>query len=323
MIRWDSGYFVAGSKELILKGLARPTSSSGITSTWSRERPLTFQVGGPRVGAFGLRPRSGDSWAHLSLDVVLLPERRQESSLAIVGVLSSLLPGLRDLRNPLAAGYVWLVDLWLIFGGRIPSREEATGIVAKLYALDGVISQVGFVLALSFVAYLLGAISGSGSAILIKLLRRLPGSREVFNRYGESLDTEIARIFARYPGRRDIIPPPRPDVMEDLQAVRARLMAEQTTLYGEYDRLQSEAEFRVAILLPLTTLIAVVAFDVHPLWFLGLLAIGLLAYQAAVLQQQADLALVAAVSSGKIRSPLLEMIENELSAPPRREGNAT
>jgi len=73
-----------------------------------------------------------------------------------VGVLSSLLPGLRDLRGPLAGGYLWLLNLWLLFGDRIPTQDTATGLFKQIYALEGVISQFGLVVALSFSAYLAG-----------------------------------------------------------------------------------------------------------------------------------------------------------------------
>ena len=41
---------------------------------------------------------------------------------------------------------------------------------------------------------------------------------------------------------------------EELEIIRARLTSEQAVLYGEYDRMISEAEFRVAIVVPLSSL---------------------------------------------------------------------
>ena len=74
-------------------------------------------------------------------------------------MLTSLLPGLRDLRAPLAAGYLWLVVGWLALSGHIPSEREATGIFRAIYDLAPLLSIVGTALAVSFAAYLLGALS--------------------------------------------------------------------------------------------------------------------------------------------------------------------
>lgn len=88
--------------------------------------------------------------------------------------------------------------------------------------------------------------------------------------------------------------------------VRARLMAEQTVLYGEYDRAISEAEFRVGVLVPLVPLVTFLAFDGGPLWLLSLLPLSVLLAQAVALQVRANLSLVESVISGKIASPYLE-----------------
>ena len=92
-------------------------------------------------------------------------------------MLSSLLPGLRDLRGPLAAGYLWLLNLWFWYGDRIPTKDEADatgGFFAEIYALDDVVSQFGLVVALSFAAHLLGAVSSSASNLILFLIKRLP-----------------------------------------------------------------------------------------------------------------------------------------------------
>jgi hypothetical protein len=82
-------------------------------------------------------------------------------------VLASLLPGIRDLRAPLAAGYMWLLAGWLLFHSRIPSRDEATGGIDALYALENATTSVGLAVALSFLAYLIGSLSQAVSDWLV------------------------------------------------------------------------------------------------------------------------------------------------------------
>ncbi|MFF4392878.1 MULTISPECIES: hypothetical protein [unclassified Streptomyces] len=40
-------------------------------------------------------------------------------------MLASLLPGLRELRTPLATGYLYLLLLFLLFSDSIPTKNEA------------------------------------------------------------------------------------------------------------------------------------------------------------------------------------------------------
>ena len=78
-------------------------------------------------------------------------------------MLASLLPGLRDVRAPLAAGYLWLVACWLTLEPSVPERADAHGVVASLYRADDVLSVVGLGLVLAFAAYLLGSLSAGAS----------------------------------------------------------------------------------------------------------------------------------------------------------------
>ena len=66
-------------------------------------------------------------------------------------MLASLLPGVRELRSPLAAGYVWLAALWLLFHDRVPeSEDEATGAWEAIFALGDRVSTVAIGVAVSF-----------------------------------------------------------------------------------------------------------------------------------------------------------------------------
>ncbi len=74
-------------------------------------------------------------------------------------MLTNLLPGIRELRAPLAAGYIWLLTIWLIAEPAIPEKGEAQGVVASLYRLAEGLSPVGLGVVASFAAYLVGSLS--------------------------------------------------------------------------------------------------------------------------------------------------------------------
>jgi hypothetical protein len=75
-------------------------------------------------------------------------------------MLASLLPGLRDLRAPLAAGYLWLVAGWLYFAPQLPvSVNDAQGVLKDIYRVVDVSGPVAIAAGLTFAAYMVGILS--------------------------------------------------------------------------------------------------------------------------------------------------------------------
>src|SRR5688572_3660556 len=74
-------------------------------------------------------------------------------------MLANLLPGLRELRTPLAIGWIWLIALWIASGRILPSSED-TGIelLRQAFSTAALLGQATVIGALSFVAYLLGSL---------------------------------------------------------------------------------------------------------------------------------------------------------------------
>jgi len=88
-------------------------------------------------------------------------------------VLANLLPGLRDVRAPLSAGFVWLLALFLALEPSLPSRNEASGVWSSLLVLADTFSPVGIGIAVSFLAYLTGSIYEAISSAIVELVGRL------------------------------------------------------------------------------------------------------------------------------------------------------
>jgi hypothetical protein len=74
-------------------------------------------------------------------------------------VLASVVPGLREIRAPLAAGYLWLIAAWLLVADHVPHEDKATGLLARAYDLEHAVSTFGLGVAVSFVAYLVGSVT--------------------------------------------------------------------------------------------------------------------------------------------------------------------
>lgn len=73
-------------------------------------------------------------------------------------LLTSILPGLRDVRTPLACGYMWLVAAWLAFADHLPRTRPSAGIAASIWDLGGHVGKVAVLAAVTFAAYLIGAV---------------------------------------------------------------------------------------------------------------------------------------------------------------------
>src|SRR5215217_1059506 len=72
----------------------------------------------------------------------------------------NVLPGLRELRAPVAAGYMWLITIWLWLDHFriIPrSRPLDDSWLAGLWSIGGAIGATTLLAILTFVAYLIGS----------------------------------------------------------------------------------------------------------------------------------------------------------------------
>jgi hypothetical protein len=115
-------------------------------------------------------------------------------------MLASLLPGLRELRAPLAAGYLWLVSAWFALAPRIPSSTlNAQGVWQDAYRLGKFIGRPGILAAMTFAAYVIGILTERIARLLrwpIGLVRNkmLPGGRA----YGTLQDAVLDVLVRRY-----------------------------------------------------------------------------------------------------------------------------
>lgn len=74
-------------------------------------------------------------------------------------MLSSVLPGIRHVRAPLAAGFVWLVALWFLLEPGWDRKSGAGGLIGSSNRLMETLNVLGQGAVLSFGAYLLGSFS--------------------------------------------------------------------------------------------------------------------------------------------------------------------
>jgi hypothetical protein len=87
-------------------------------------------------------------------------------------MLSSLLPGLRDLRTPLTAGYVWLLGLWLLLSDLTPVRQLAARLTSEVHPVVAFAGQGAVLAGVSLAAYLIGSLATRDGVSAVGLLAR-------------------------------------------------------------------------------------------------------------------------------------------------------
>src|SRR4051794_1389503 len=73
-------------------------------------------------------------------------------------MFAKVLPGLREVRNPLVVGWVWLAALWVAFWSHVPDRANATGLVGDVFGLVDWLGKSAVLGAVAFGAYLIGSL---------------------------------------------------------------------------------------------------------------------------------------------------------------------
>lgn len=258
-----------------------------------------------------------------------------------------LLPGIRQLRTPLLTGYVWLVAGTILFGGRIPSDDDATGVWASIYGILGVFGPAAIALAISFTAYIVGSITermGQGLYLVAHLfavsMDRNRGSDEapsLSRRWSErgfvvspaGRDALERLILDRLSGHerrlraKGLINQPEDFhvntlnlydlLVRELNLVATRLIVDEPALFSEVDRLRAEGELRHAISPALFVLVIVLSIEASPFWLLFLPGLFLFFRSGARSLLEAGDVLADALSIGKVDAPVFERLDTLVS----------
>jgi hypothetical protein len=260
-------------------------------------------------------------------------------------VFASLLPGIRELRTPLAAGYFYLLSLFLIVGGRIPTKPAAGDPLKLFYDAVEWMGKPAALAASTFVAYLVGSVLEVRATFVTRRLWQafelrsrlqiqwhthrkerkgeLYGwaslSRSLAHTLGEMHRWEMTRSGADAIHRyvRDRIGESEDDggwrifdatsrLVTDLPQLRTRLYGADKDLYGDYDRLAAEADLKVNVGLAAIVLSCVAAVLIEPWWALLSGPMVILFFRGLSTVRQAHDVLVQAIVTDVVNSPKFE-----------------
>ncbi|GLY35608.1 hypothetical protein Amsp01_016320 [Amycolatopsis sp. NBRC 101858] len=209
-------------------------------------------------------------------------------------MLASLLPGFRDVRSALVAGYMWFCAGWLLIGHY---RPPSAGLLAKpAVELLELFGTGGRLAAISVLCLLIGEVTGTlvQSAFFrlsLAYLRKLTSEnlahrpRGLLSAFrplsGRAIGRVRGRIRHELRQRQESTTSeatPRGVDQHDVDRVTIgaltevlymspRLIVAKPELYAEFSRIKGESEFRDAILLPLPVLAVAVCVNLSaPTW---------------------------------------------------------
>lgn len=98
----------------------------------------------------------------------------------LIGLVEAILPGTRNLRPPLISGLLWAIFAWLVVSPKVPDQDEASGTAKQLYDLANFVGPAATVIIGSVLIFVLGAATGSATALLARLLG--PGQTSIRRR---------------------------------------------------------------------------------------------------------------------------------------------
>lgn len=245
-----------------------------------------------------------------------------------MNVLASALPGLREIRGPVIAGYMWLIFAWVVVGPDLSARPEGE-FLGALYDLGTEVGPLGIAAATGVFAYLLGSVSSE----LTESLLRAPVVHGVlavsmgghFGRYGAGEErirelsrqgqerieaTMLATIHANQEvwlreqeedlGNRAADAQLRLET--ELSTPATLLVANQPELFAEVDRIRAEGKLRIAVIPPAIALIIVAAFQGLPLSLLALLPVAVWMHQGVRSEHEAAHLIADAMFVGSVES---------------------
>lgn len=236
-----------------------------------------------------------------------------------MNVLVNALPGVRDVRAPVTAGYLWLLAAWLALDPDL-NAEPNDGLGHALHSLGDEIGVVGIGVAVSVAAYLIGVVSQEMS---VRVLGRVVGrwldeeKQALRNRIRELFDGAVPAVkaagltpedeserVAKIGERRKVA---SRDVIEELELPATLLVGSHEVLFAEVDRLHAEGDFRIAIVPPLVALTIVTAVASDSLaWLVALAPTAVIAWQGTRRRRQSERLIAQAIRSGRVDSPALQ-----------------
>lgn len=255
-------------------------------------------------------------------------------------ILASALPGFRDLRAPLTAGYLWLIFIWIVRKPDLATRPT-NDIAGSLWDLGKAAGPIWIALSVSVAAYLIGSVN-QFAAILLKNGFHLIANRSdtPYQFSYSNIYEQLRLVESTHPidaltreAQMKLFPfgldsesdSAQIKFIEDTiteRAVRARqgmwkeltlpatlLIGKDPELFTEADRLKAESDLRLAVAPPLFGIFLLLSIIDVAWWAIALIPVAVIAVQGYYKDREFQSLMEAAVIHGTIRSHSITALE--------------
>jgi hypothetical protein len=251
-------------------------------------------------------------------------------------MLSSLLPGIRQLRAPFVAGVISMVAVYLLLDKQIDTLIQPSAADPGVETIVSLLGLGGRLAVGAIAAYLVGSLILQAIDYIRYFEERFKGwMTKKYNFVDWAAKSEEWTLWSRLAipfsrsslvrlvARCEFDPNLIEAVQSDIRRGRGkgRLLVVSKDLYLEYDRLEAEAEFRRAVAWPgLILLVALVASLSWPIWAVwigmitSLIVLLGLAIHARIIQKDANSIYAHAVADDLVSTASLDALKDEQSA---------
>ena len=231
-------------------------------------------------------------------------------------MIASLLPGLREIRAPLAAGYIWLVFAYFVIG-KPTQVNDAPGPFQELLEVLPALGTTATAIAISFIAYLIGSVSQDlfgqllphGLGPLSTLVPTRPSVAELQLVRNMNMLRDLAGPASQEEQSWKAVVECLQGGLQALRDIRSEGASESEKPEALRPMVEAEAALRVAIIPPFTALFVVLTVQESLVW-----ASGLVLAAAFLIQAVARAAESNRLAAHFLRRGGLGQIEDELQA---------
>jgi hypothetical protein len=233
------------------------------------------------------------------------------------------MPGVREVRAPLASGTLLLVSAYLLLYDSADAVFAGDRVSPGLRSVYDALGKTGLLIAGAIGAYVVGTVVTGLVVRRLRLFHTAAVARVADPAYLDArrkprllalcspFSRPALRRVRHLCGQRSV--PFETVLAEIVLSGGKRLLGTNRDLYGDYDRFLSEAEFRLGVSAPSVLLAVAVALQVPAAWSVEVAAVGLTVLVAGVLVSDALAALRQAysmyahlVTDGLLSTPTLD-----------------
>jgi hypothetical protein len=258
-------------------------------------------------------------------------------------LLTSVLPGIRELRTPLATGYLWLLNVWLLFGEHLPHSRPGDDMLARLWDAGEYGGKAAQLIGLSFAAYLVGAFVEVDPLLLWEHGGRPRWITAIRNQFRRGRLNRIINVFPiSQRAQEDLLQFSEEEfdlrgeehrtamfrgITREERQMATRLQAANADLFGRYDRLLSESSFRINLAPPVVVLLSALVWFTHlSPWSKAGLELLVVGYGAVLFRQgvaraiQSRDIIAQAIVVGVVKFRAIERLRSRRDNRPARPG---